>query len=172
VRIPARGGSRWHSWGGVALVLLLVAGLLVFGYHRFTAWRDRPSEARRIAEAATVAGFVRAAVKDVPVGDSSPWAEAIFIGPAPKPNILRVVSVPTIRLNAVAPQPAPPVGDKPLYYIVVAAGHRPDGCSVNVAFNLDPKPEDVNSILTDQQVDDVRNGTRVLIELMVNGCTQ
>jgi|GEM_PF-5735592 len=69
VRIPAQGRGRRYRWGLVALVLLVVACLLAFGYHRFVAWRDRPSEARRIAEAATVVGFTRTAVVDI--SDSS-----------------------------------------------------------------------------------------------------
>jgi hypothetical protein len=177
VRIRARGRSRWYRWGRVAVAVLVVVGLLAFGYYRFEAWRNRPSEARRIADAATVAGFARTAVVDVPDGDNPPEAAAYFIGPVPKPDPLAVISVPTIQLNAIAPPPAPEPWEKPRYDVAVAKGQRPDGCGATVVFDSDPRPSTLDlrgehsiTILTAEQLAEVHNGTRVFIELMVGGC--
>ncbi|MFX0574847.1 hypothetical protein [Nocardia nepalensis] len=157
-------------------MVVIVGGLLAFGYHRFEVWRDRPSEARRIAEAATVAGFVRTAVVDASDGDNPPYANAYFIRPAPKPDPLEVV-VPTIQLSAVAPLPAPEPWEKPRIYDVVAKGKRPDGCEASVTVVSDPKPtvrdirgEHSISILTPEQLDEVRKGTKVFIQLTVVNC--
>jgi hypothetical protein len=150
-------------------VLLIVVGLLDFGYYRFEAWRNRPSEARRIAEAATITGFVRTAVVDVPDSNAT-YADAYFIGPAPKPDTMPVVSVPTIQLNAVPPPPASP--EWVYRSIPVTKGERPDGCGATVAYtmhlNSDPRRSEFN--LTAEQLDEVRNGTQVFIELSVGGC--
>jgi len=115
VRIHERGTSRWYRLIIVALILLVVGGLLAFGYHRFVAWRDRPSEARRIAETTTVAGFVRTAIVDESDGDNPPYANAYFIGPAPKPDPVAVVSVPTIQLREAGSPPIAPEWDKARY---------------------------------------------------------
>jgi hypothetical protein len=161
-------------------VLLIVVGLLTFGYYRFQAWRYRTGEARHIAEAATVAGFVRTAVVDESDGDNMPDAAAYFIGPAPKPDPLAVVSVPTIQLEAADPAPVAPEWDKARYAgldFPVAKGQRPDGCYVAVTFVSNPKPPTLDlsgkhsiTILTAEQLAEVRNGTRVFIELSVSGC--
>jgi hypothetical protein len=172
MRIHTHGSNRWYRWGRIVLAVVILAGLLDFGYRRLESWRDRPSDARRIAEAAAVTGFVRKAVVDIPDSDNPPYAEAIFIGPAPKPDPLTAVSVPTIRLQAVMPEPDPLPWKKTRYYFIVANGQRPDGCKATVAFNTDPQPEDVNSILTAQQIEEVRNGTQILIELVVGDCKQ
>ena len=159
----------------VVLVLLIVAGVLVYGFHRFEAWRNSPSEARRIAESATVAGFVRSAVVDMADGDNPLMAEAYFVGSAPKPDPLAVVSVPTIQLKAV---PSPPESPTWVYKsFPVAKGQGPDGCDVTVAFDSDPirstldlRGEKTITILTAEQLNAVHNGTQIFIKLIVGDC--
>jgi hypothetical protein len=159
-------------------VVLIIGGLLAFGYYRFEAWRFRTGEAKRIAEAATVAGFVRTAIVDMPAGDNLPNATAYFIGPAPRPDPLAIVSVPAIPLKA-ADAPVAPPWDPNEYVGIdypVATGRRADGCYASVAFISNPKLS-VNdfrrhsiAILTPEQLDEVRNGTKVFIQLYVSGC--
>lgn len=177
MRARACDGSRRFRWL-IAFVLLVIVGLLVSsGCSRGQVEQDSPSEARRIAEAATVAGFVRTVVVDVSDGDNPPYASAFFIGPAPRPDAVAVVAVPSIQLNAIAPPPAPQSWEKPRSYLVAAKGQRQDGCKASVTFDSDPKPsvshirgEESISVLTAEQLDAVRNGTQVFIELSIGGC--
>ncbi|WP_153412784.1 hypothetical protein [Nocardia macrotermitis] len=162
------------------LVLSVVVGLLVFGWHRFQQWRFRTGEARRIAEAVTVSGAVRTAIVDVSDGDNLPTATVYFIGPAPKPNPVRAVSVPTIQLVAVPPPSSVPewdeTRDRGIDY-AVATGRRPDGCYASVVFVSNPKSsvpdltgEHSIGILTASQLADIRSGAKVLTEVNVGPC--
>ncbi|WP_330183261.1 hypothetical protein OHB26_06155 [Nocardia sp. NBC_01503] len=133
-----------------------------------------PTEAMRIAEATTVAGFARMAVADVSGGDSDPttYAVAYFIGPAPKPDPIKAVVVPTIHLNTVAPSDDPQPWEKPKYITVVASGKRPDGCAASVSYLTAsvPEPQISESHLTAEQLDEVRAGSKIFIRLSVTGC--
>lgn len=176
MRMRRFGPSRWYRWGLIALVLLIAASLLVVGYNRYKAWTG-PSEARRIAEATTVAGFVRTAVVNISGGENPMHADAYFIGPAPRPDPIAIVSVPTIQLYAVPPPPAPPSWEKPRTYLVAAKGKRPDGCEASVTFESDPKTTAYSSgdegwvtLLTAEQLEGVRNGTQIFINLAVGNC--
>ncbi|MEC3918748.1 hypothetical protein [Nocardia sp. CDC160] len=80
--------------------MLIVLGLVAFGYHRLE-YERRGDEAHRIVEQATVAGFTRTGIINIDDGDNPPLAQAYFIGPAPKPDVVTVVSVPTIQLKQV-----------------------------------------------------------------------
>ncbi|MGW4535392.1 hypothetical protein ACWEOI_31015 [Nocardia sp. NPDC004340] len=113
----------------------------------------------------TVAGFTRTKVIDVPHGDDAPFAEAYFIGPAPKPDPLTAVTVPNIVLTAVEP---PPPAPESRAFAVVAVGHRSGGCGATVTFRSDPYQG--NFGLTPQQLDDVRKGTQVFIQIVIGGC--
>ncbi|MFE9324656.1 hypothetical protein ACIHDR_17435 [Nocardia sp. NPDC052278] len=159
-------------------MVLIVGGVLAFGYYRIEAWRFRTGEAKRIAEAATVTGFVRMAIVDVPDGDNLPNAAAYFIGPAPRPDPLAVVSVPTIPLTAADP-PVAPAWDPTKYVGIdypVATGRRADGCYASATFITNPKPsvEDFRrhsiAVLAPEQLDEVRKGSKVFIELDISGC--
>jgi hypothetical protein len=165
--------ARWYGksvrnrWIAV-VVGIVVVGLLGYGFFRFETWRNRPSEARRLADAATVAGFVRTAVVDVNDGDDASVADAFFIGAAPKPNPLAVVAVPTIELKALDPPIVAPESGS----AVVARGTRPDECAASVVFLAPPgsEPGKPDWHLTTQQLDNVRKGTQILIQLHVYNC--
>jgi hypothetical protein len=153
----------------IALVLLVIAGFSTWGFMRFEAWRSPSGVARHIADSATVAGFVRVSVVDVYDGGNSSDATAYFIGPAPRPDPLVAVSVPTIKIAAVAPEMVVPgvrTSD------VVARGQRSDGCGVSVSYPTGPIPdsEQSNWKLTAEQRDEVRKGTQALIALYVYNC--
>lgn len=172
--ISQRVDGRRYRRGRSAVILLIVVGLGAFGYWRFDAWRDRPSETRRIAESVTVAGFVRTAVVDEADGDNPSDANAYFIGPAPKPDAVTSVSVPTIRLSAVPPPYAPDLDDSgapPLAY-PVAKDERRDGCGASVSYPTEPASDRERSSwrLTAEQLDGVRRGTDVLVRVLVYGC--
>jgi hypothetical protein len=153
-----------------------IVGMLAFTNHSIHDHFNRPSEARRIAEAATVTGFVRTAVVDMDDGDNPPYAEAYFIGPAPKPDPLAVVSVPTIQLTADAPPSADYARRNPDVDSAVAGGKRPDGCAADMVFVSNPTSTVYgmggrdHSILTNEQLAAVHNHTAVVIELGVNNC--
>jgi hypothetical protein len=155
------------------LVVLVVAGLLGYGWHRFEAWREKPGEAERIAETTTVAGFVRAAVVDLDDGVT----DAYFIGPAPQPDPVSVVSVPTIRLSPVAPELDQASDPEPRHDQVVAKGQRRDGCGASVVAESDPMsdlgPDWTRKItLTNDQLAAVRRGTKTLFVVGVFNCGQ
>jgi hypothetical protein len=174
------GRSRGYRLVRLAVVLLVFVGLTAYGCYRYVNWPATPSGARRIADAVTVTGFVRAAVVDQSDGDSPPYAQAFFIGPPPKPDPIRDVSVPTIRLAVADPPPAAPEWDKSKYVGVdfpVARGQRPDGCGSTVTFVANPKQSvrslrgnTMISILTDAQLAAVRKGTDILVEVDVANC--
>ncbi|MFJ4650930.1 hypothetical protein ACIP5Y_06600 [Nocardia sp. NPDC088792] len=156
--------------------MLIVMGLLALGYHRLEYERPHGDEAHRIVEQATVAGFARTGIIAIDDGDNPPLAEAYFIGPAPKPDVLTVVSVPTIQLKAVEDADAEWARQHPDVDYAVAHGERPDGCGAGVSFVSNPTPtvkergiRDV-TVLTDEQIAAVRNHTAVVIELSVGPC--
>ncbi|MBU3066331.1 hypothetical protein KO481_33030 [Nocardia sp. NEAU-G5] len=157
----------------VVLAVVIIPSILIFGYHRFEAWRNPPSQTWHLANSITVKGFNRLTVIDDPV--DAPMAEAYFIGPPPKPDPLAVVTVPTIQL---ATSPRPDLGrPHDTRSVVTAGGFRPDGCGAIVSYDSDPRPtvglmEDEHhiSILTKQQITDVLNGTKVFIEVVVSDC--
>ncbi|MCU1639894.1 MAG: hypothetical protein JWN03_169 [Nocardia sp.] len=177
--------SRWFRWGIALLALLIVivgalsiaVGLLTFGHHRLEDRHNRPSEARRIADAATVAGFARTAIVDMDDGDNPPYADAYFIGPDPKPDLLGVVSVPTIQLKAADSPSAEDERRNPDIDFAVVNGQRPDGCEASAWFVSNPtssahgtKRNEWVSILSDEQLAEVRNHTAVVIELGIDNC--
>lgn len=165
--------NGWYRAAGLIFATVIAGSVLAFGYNRFEAWRDRPSQTWHLANSVAVAGFARIAVIDDPV--NVPMAKAYFIGPAPKPDPLVAVSVPTIRLSASrVPDPALPHDTRSL---MTAGGFRPDGCGAIVSYESDPRPEigyleDEHhlSILTSQQTADVLNGTKVFIKVAVSDC--
>ncbi|APA99945.1 hypothetical protein NS506_05909 [Nocardia seriolae] len=165
--------SRWFRWG---LGLSIVLGLMVFGHYRLEYERHHPYEARSIVEQATVAGFIRTGIIAIDDGDNPPLAEAYFIGPAPKPDVVAIVSVPTIQLQPVEVADAEWVRQHPDADYAVARGERPDGCGAGVSFFSNPTrtvkergTRDV-TILTDEQIAAVRNHTAVVIKLSVGPC--
>lgn len=163
---------RKHRWGLIGFVLLTIVAFMSSGCNQQPNWRDRPSEARRIAEGTTVKGFVRTAIVDVP-DDNHTYANAFYIGPAPKPDPLAVVEVPTIQLSAVAaPAPVPSWDNDNRLTVVVAKGKRPDGCMASVAYSVHPEADPTRSSfnLTPEQLDAVRNGTQVFVQLTVSAC--
>lgn len=85
--------------------------------------------------------------------------------------------MPTIKLNLVNPMPGPSPLDPPRYDVAVAKGRRPDGCGATVVLDSDPQPSMLDirgehwiSILTPGQLDAVRKGTQIFIEVEVGGC--
>jgi hypothetical protein len=173
-------------WLGCFLFLLAVTvGILAFGYYRYQVERNRPTEARRIAGAATITGFVRTAVLDTDYGGRIPQADAFFIGPAPNPDVLMAVSVPTVRLTALDPPPAPDESAPPRDRLFAASGLSEDRCtSASVIFVVSDPPLSIHSrrrrgtnprgeevtILTPAQQEAVRNHTAVLIDVSVSSC--
>jgi hypothetical protein len=166
--------SRRLRWGS----LVIAVALVVCGCDRLAPWRHDPDGAKRLAEAATVAGFTRTAIIDEDSGANPPDAEVYFIGPAPKPNPLAVVSVPTIQLKAADSPPAEYTREHPDVDLPVATGERPDGCMAAVVFVSNPTSS-VSSdfhgkhrvaILTDAQLATVSDHTATVIRLVVSGC--
>ncbi|WP_433667492.1 hypothetical protein ACQP06_27885 [Nocardia sp. CA-136227] len=127
--------------------------------------------ARRIAESVTVTGFVRTAVIDMPYNyDDVTFAEAYFIGPAPAPDPLAVVTVPTIDLAAITPPiVAPAIGNA-----VVARGKRPDQCAASVSYLNPPvsDPAEPGWNLTPEQLDRIRTGAETFVVVHVYNCLQ
>ncbi|MFJ4659031.1 hypothetical protein ACIP5Y_47810 [Nocardia sp. NPDC088792] len=152
--------------------------LVACGCDRLEIGHNRPDEAARIAKAATISGFGRTGIADVLDNDNPPGADAYFIGPAPKPDPLAVVSVPTIQLEATDPPTAEYTRQHPDIDLPVAAGKRPDGCMASVTFISNPPSSVVSegwgnhriSILTDEQLAAVRNHTALVIELLISNC--
>ncbi|WP_147404326.1 hypothetical protein [Nocardia panacis] len=162
------------------IVFLVLGGLVTYGIHWFQSWRHQPTEARRLAEAASVVGFVRTAIIDVSDGDNPPHATAFFIGPAPKPDALAVVSVPTIKLSPLEPPPYMSELEKKKYDdsdFAVAYGKRPDGCGAGVAFISNPKQWEYSlrgqhmiEVISPEQIESVRRGASVFMELAIGNC--
>ncbi len=171
--------QRREMWAFGALVI--AACLAAYSVHRFEAWRSRTGEDRSIAETVTVSGFTRTTIIDLSDGDNLPLARAFFIGPAPRPDPLTVVSVPNFQLRAADPPPVPASWEDPNKYAGIdypaAIAQRPDGCYVAVGFDTHPKVSapDLSgkhtiTILTTEQLDNVLKGTQILIQLDVSGC--
>ncbi|MEV6065164.1 hypothetical protein AB0L82_01315 [Nocardia sp. NPDC052001] len=151
-------------------------GILAFGHYRLQHESQPPNEARRIVEQATVAGFTRTGIVNIDDGDNPPLAEAYFIGPAPAPDIVAVVSIPTIQLKRVEVADAGWAAQHPDVDYAVARGERLDGCGAGVSFFSNPTPtvkdrgtRDV-TVLTDEQIAAVRNHTAVVIKVSVGPC--
>ncbi|RMI35459.1 hypothetical protein EBN03_04160 [Nocardia stercoris] len=158
------------------VVVVLAAGI---GYVVAT-WHVRPTEARRLAEATTIAGFTRTAVVDDDHGDSPTDATAYFVGPPPEPDPVKDVDIPTIPLSPAPPPPTAPEWDPTRYAGVdfaAAKGQRVDGCAAAVTFETHPKqylPEvggrKTVRMLTDEQLAAVQAGSLIVIELLVANC--
>lgn len=168
-----RNRRRAATWGCVVAVLLLLVLLATFVYHRYDSWRERPTEARRIAESITVAGFSRTVVVDV-IDSYSSYARAYFIGPAPKPDPLAIIAVPTMQLHSQQSSPLRAQYEEFGAVEIVAKGQRGDGCEATVSFVANPiattSAVPPVRILTDEQRAAVRSGSQILIGISVNNC--
>lgn len=133
---------------------------------------DGPTEAVHLVNAATVTGFTRTATVEIPDAHTS-GAAAYFVGPAPSPDVLSAVSIPTMSLTASRPRmDVPGVADRS---VVVARGARSDvddECGASVAF-LTPsttEPSDPKWNLTQEQFNGVATKSLILIKISVYNC--
>ncbi|MFI9505669.1 hypothetical protein [Nocardia sp. NPDC052566] len=158
----------------VPLGLVVIATVVILGMRIYTYgwdfWRLHHSTgARQVAEKTTVTGFTRTAIYDVN-GNAAPGSHAVFIGPAPAPDPVVNVSVPGIQLRAVDP----PQDVHPPNHIIVARGKTvdPELCSAAVSFTRDPlkDPDPGRLKLSPEQIDAVRSGTQILLEVYIGGC--
>ncbi|MGX1807504.1 hypothetical protein ACWIGI_17435 [Nocardia sp. NPDC055321] len=141
-------------------------GLLVFQACSPAFAEHRPTEARRIAEAVTVAGFTRTAVADQHNYDEVTFASAWFIGPAPRPDPFTAVVIPGMELYPLTP----PIVNQ--WETIVARGRGPGACAASIWFATGfPSPDERSSTqLTDEQLALVRSGDLVLIVVHLFNC--
>lgn len=175
--MKVRSGEWWrrYRWVTTAVVFLVTVGLIVFGCDRLRNWQPPANATKKMVDSVTVTGFARTGVLDMSGDRDHAFAQAYFIGPAPKPDPLVSVSVPEVQLKAVAPPPDPQPWEKGTPWgrgapttILMAKGERPDGCNVGVSYVTDPKQPGYQ--LTSEQADAVRAGTRVFLIVSVSNC--
>ncbi|WP_278260472.1 hypothetical protein [Nocardia sp. AG03] len=151
------------------VVACAIAALVIV---RVEMSNDGPTEAVYLVNAATVAGFTRTATVEIPDAHTS-GAEAYFVGPAPSPDVLSSVSIPTMLLTASPPRiDVPGVAERSA---VVARGARSDiddECGASVAL-LTPgttEPSDPKWNLTQEQINGISTKTLILIKISVYNC--
>ncbi|WP_446223742.1 hypothetical protein ACTWPB_00220 [Nocardia sp. IBHARD005] len=164
-------------WGRAVVVSLVLAGLFGLGCYRLYVWRNAPSEARQLAEAASVERFTLAGVVDESRGDNPSAAVAFFIGPPPESGVLAAVAVPTIPSARIAVEPAAPDVTPSRTWVVLARGHRADGCGVSVVLDTKPlvrqsvlRSKNLADVLTAEQRAAVQSGSMLVVEVRVDGC--
>lgn len=166
--------SRWtRRLGFAAIALAALVALAGYFLQQYRSSTDGPSEARRIAESVMVSGFTRTAVVDV-LDRNSSYATAYFIGPAPKPDPLEIINVPSMELSATAPPSRRSQYLDPPTSEIVARGQRADECHATVVFDTSPRLSTSSAppvqIVTQDQWAAVRSGAQVFIEVLIGDC--
>ncbi|GAD84609.1 hypothetical protein [Nocardia asteroides] len=165
--VGARGRKIAILGSGIAACAIAAVAIV-----RVEMSNDGPTEAVQLVDAATVAGFTRTAIVEVPDAYTS-GAAAYFVGPAPRPDVLAAVSIPTMSLTASQPRvDVPGVADRS---VVVARGSRPDvddecGASVALLTPSTTEPSDPKWNLTQEQFNGVATKSLILIKISVYNC--
>ncbi|MFI9505671.1 hypothetical protein [Nocardia sp. NPDC052566] len=148
--------------------MVFIVGSRIYTYG-WDFWKlHHPTGARQVAEKTTVSGFTRTGIYNS--NGNIPASKAIFIGPAPAPDPVAVVSIPGIQLQTVVP----PQASHPPNDTIVAHGRTidPEPCNASVSFIRDPLADPIPKRLnlSPEQIDAVRSGTQILLGVYVSGC--